>query len=58
MDEEEELYTVVNRRYPNIQRHKTTRYELTLQGKWYKDGAGSMLLNYGDALGSTRTKED
>ena len=58
MDDEEEVDTAVNRRYSNLQTKKTTRYEPTFQGKRYEDDAGSMSINYEDALGSTRTEED
>ena len=58
MGDEEELKTTLNRRYTNIKRHRITRYESIFQGGRYKDGSGSILLNYGDTLGSTSTKED
>ena len=57
VDEGEEVETVENRIYPNIQRHKTTRYEPTFQGKQYKDYYGGMLINFGDTLVFTRTEE-
>ena len=58
VDDEKEVDTAVNRRYPNKQRHKTTRYEPTFQGKRYEDYAGAILINYRDTLVSTGTKED
>ena len=58
MNKEEEVETAVDIIYPNRKIQKTKVYEPTVQGKEYKYDAGYMFLNYGDTLGSTRTKED
>ena len=57
-DNEGEVDTALNRRYPNKQIHKTTIYEPKFQGKRYKDESVSMLLNYRDTLVSKSTEED
>ena len=56
LNEEEEVENAVNRRYPNRKRQK--KYELTFQGKWYKNNTRFMLLNYDDTSGSTSTEEE
>ena len=56
--EEEEVYIALNRRYTKQQKHESTRYEPTVQGKRYEDDARALLLNYGNTLESTSTKEE
>ena len=51
------MYTILDRIYSNIQRHKKI-HDPVFQGKRYKDDSGAMLLNWEENLGYIRTEED